>query len=75
LAVQVRNFCAAKTTNERYSRRKPVTEKANNMVDSTSSDSLNGNLLNADDDNEAQKPQPQYYHESNGNCITNCWTM
>lgn len=44
ILVQVKNFCSAKTTNERFSRRKPAGEVARGSE--SSSDSLSGKLIN-----------------------------
>mmetsp|Transcript_2728 Transcript_2728/g.3188 ORF Transcript_2728/g.3188 Transcript_2728/m.3188 type:complete len:151 (+) Transcript_2728:882-1334(+) len=70
--VQIRNFCAAKTTNERFSKRKPGSKGAN-IADSTSSDSMSGNLLNPEDDQESKILHIQY--EKNKNCVSNCFDM
>ena len=72
--VQARNFCAAKTTNERYSKRKPAGENRNTIVESTSSDSMSGNLLNGEDDPEAPKKQ-LVLNEPKQNFVVNCWEM
>lgn len=74
LFVQVRNFCAAKTTNERFSRRKPATDSGATMADSNSSDSMKGNLLDGDEDPESHRHKKQY-SDSQGNCFSNCYEM
>jgi len=55
ILVQVKNFCAAKTTNERFSKKKIKPQKEARRSSSTSSDSINGKLL-ADEDEEMNKP-------------------
>jgi len=72
--VQAKNFCSAKTTNERFSKKKPVGEHTHNIGDSASSDSMNGNLLNSEEDPEA--PMKHIVPgEPKRNGIVNCWVM
>ena len=63
--VQMRNFCHAKTTNERFSRRKPAPQSAT-FTESNSSDSMSGNLLGAEEDPESLKVQREV-EEPKGN--------
>lgn len=73
IMVQVKNFCSAQTTNERFSRRKPKVEQENNRNSSSSSGSLNGRLLENDDEESNNKikelPPPKR------GCLGNCWDM
>lgn len=71
ILVQVKNFCSAKTTNERFSRKKPVGPAETTRQSSESSDSLNGKLLE-EDDHEANK---KVVHTKRGGCLANCWEM
>ena len=50
IIVQVKNFCSAQTTNERFSRRKPKSKQEQARNSSSSAESLNGKLLNEDDE-------------------------
>lgn len=54
ILVQVKNFCHAKTTNERFSRKK-VPEQNPSRQSSSSEDSLSGKLLEGEDDREMQR--------------------
>jgi hypothetical protein len=74
ILVQLKNFYSAKTTNERFSRRKTKVPNENSRGDSSSSDSMNGKLLNDDDDQEA-KNRKNPKKELKSNCFSNCWEM
>lgn len=55
IVVQIKNFCSAKTTNERFSRKKPAGVADATRHSSGSSDSLNGKLIEEDDHEIAKK--------------------
>lgn len=55
IVVQIKNFCSAKTTNERFSRKKPAGVTDATRHSSGSSDSLNGKLIEEDDHEIAKK--------------------
>lgn len=55
IAVQMKNFCSAQTTNERFSRRKQKQPVDNIRNSDSSTDSLGGRLINEDDEETNQK--------------------
>lgn len=73
ITVQMKNFCSAQTTNERFSRRKQKQPVENIRNSDSSTDSLGGKLINEDDEETNQKI-PEEIHTKRW-CIVNCWDM
>ena len=71
--VQLRNFCSAQTTSERYSRRKNPVQNKNLRSSDSSTDSLNRELLNKDEE-EPDKYIPKKKRGWWGNCWDMCWS-
>lgn len=72
ILVQLKNFCSAQTTNERFSRKKPVVIKDDIRGSDSSADSMSGNLIN-DDNNDARANKADDFRKKN--CVSNCWEM
>ena len=70
LLVQIKNFCSAQTTNERFSRTKRPNANDMSRTSDSSTDSINGK-----NDPESQELNKKLHHESytKSSCCINCF--
>jgi len=81
--IQIRNFIANRTTNERFSRRQPAKRRNSSSVSVVSgqrSDSTGSSLLSANqsilaEDIIKDMAGAEDYSENHFTCFLNCWSM